>query len=123
MYSSKKISNQWDFGSKFQIGDDHDTDLAHTLTAVAAINVRDFAEALNLLHGDERFVFRGACYQNLNQLPEVPNTNLPNRAIALNYPNSSNRIAKRSSYCASRAAVEANKTRQYWGKGLRMIKD
>lgn len=69
MHQTKK-GNAWHFGMKAHIGVDARTGITHSFTTTAA-NEHDLNQAVELLHGDEQFIFADAGYRGAEKRDEL----------------------------------------------------
>ena len=68
MHQTKK-GNMWHFGMKAHIGVDSETGLVHSIRTTVA-HMHDLAEAPELLHGGERWVWADAGHRGVEKRPE-----------------------------------------------------
>ena len=69
MHQVKK-GNEWHFGMKAHIGVDAFSGLVHTLVTTAA-NVSDISQTMEVLHGEEDFVYADAGYTGIEKREEA----------------------------------------------------
>lgn len=113
MHQTKK-GNQWHFGMKAHIGVDARTGITHSFTTTAA-HEHDLNQAVQVLHGEEAFIFADAGYRGAEKRAELQDVRAdwhiaeqPGKLKALKKHPRVNKVRLRTEYlkASMRAKVE-----------------